>query len=175
MNRETSATEPQAIVAPATQVRQIGSIVAVLARWVLGALFIYMGLKKALHPVEFIKLVRQYDVLHHYLLLNLVASLLPWLETFCGVLLLLGVAVRGVALTLVAMLIPFTTMVVLRALHLQQLNHLAFCAIKFDCGCGAGEVFICHKLAENTLLVGASIFLIFRKRHLLSLRPSIFA
>ena len=146
---------------------------AVLARWVLGALFLYMGLKKALHPVEFLKLIRQYDMLHHYLLLNLTASLLPWLETFCGVLLLLGVAVRGVALTLVAMLIPFTIMVLLRALHLQQLNHLAFCAIKFDCGCGAGEVFICHKLAENTLLIAVSIALIFWRRHSLSLRPAI--
>ena len=28
----------------------------------MGALFIYMGLNKALHPVEFLKLVRQYEL-----------------------------------------------------------------------------------------------------------------
>ena len=35
---------------------------AVLARWVLGALFLYMGLKKALYPADFLKLLRQYDI-----------------------------------------------------------------------------------------------------------------
>jgi hypothetical protein len=25
--------------------------------------------------------------------------------------------------------------------------------VKFDCGCGAGEVYICHKLAENAALL----------------------
>src|SRR2546423_6560179 len=53
---------------------------AILARFILGALFIYMGLQKALHPVEFLKLVRQYDALHSALALNLVASALPWFE-----------------------------------------------------------------------------------------------
>ena len=37
-------------------------LATVLARWILGALFIYMGLNKALHPVEFLKLVRQYEL-----------------------------------------------------------------------------------------------------------------
>ena len=35
---------------------------AVLARWLLGVMFIYMGLNKALHPVDFLKLVRQYEI-----------------------------------------------------------------------------------------------------------------
>src|SRR2546425_10934462 len=97
---ETTANETQAGIEPTNRARQIGIIVAVLARWILGGLFIYMGLKKALDPVGFLKLVRQYDVLQHYLLLNLTASLLPWLETVCGLLLVLGVAVRGVAVSL---------------------------------------------------------------------------
>jgi uncharacterized membrane protein YphA (DoxX/SURF4 family) len=150
-----------------------GTVLFVIARWALGGLFIYMGLSKALHPVEFLKQIRQYDLLHHHLALNLVASILPWLEMFCGVLLALGVAVRGVALVLVAMLIPFTTMVLIRALHVQEATHLAFCAIKFDCGCGAGEVFICRKLAENVLLTGISIALIFWRDHRLCVRPTL--
>jgi uncharacterized membrane protein YphA (DoxX/SURF4 family) len=132
-----------------------------------------MGLSKALHPVEFLKLVRQYDVVHQPLPLNLIASTLPWLEIFCGVLLLLGVAVRGAALVVVLMLVPFTILVLLRALHLQELNHLPFCAIKFDCGCGAGEVFICRKLAENVLLTAVSIGLIVRRENRLCLWPTL--
>ena len=83
-------------------------IAAVLARWALGALFIYMGMNKALHPVEFLKLVRQYEMVDSYFMLNSVGALLPWFEVFCGLLLLTGTAVRGSALMLLAMLIPFT-------------------------------------------------------------------
>ena len=136
-------------------------VIPVAVRWILGALFIYMGLTKAFHPVEFLKLIRQYNVLDHYLLLNLTAAVLPWLEFFCGLLLLLGIAIRGVAVILVGMLVPFTVLVLLRALEIQEATRLAFCSIKFDCGCGAGEVFICPKLAENILLIAFSVGLMF--------------
>ena len=72
---------------------------AVLARWWLGCVFIYMGLNKALpHPEYFLKLVRQYDMVTSPLLLNSIGAALPWFEVFCGLLLLVGVAVRGSAL-----------------------------------------------------------------------------
>jgi len=147
---------------------------SIAARWALGALFIYMGLNKALHPVEFLKLVRQYDVLHHHLALNLVASTLPWFETLCGLLLVLGVAVRGAAVMLVVMLVPFTVLVLMRALAIHGAGGIAFCAIKFDCGCGAGEVYICKKLVENVLLTALSVALIFWRSHRLCLRHALF-
>ena len=148
---------------------------AVLARWLIGALFIYMGLHKALHPVEFLKLIRQYDVLHPHLLLNFVASTLPWFEIFCGLLLVSGIAVRGAALLLVAMLIPFTAAVFMRALALQKTGGLPFCLIKFDCGCGSGEVLICRKLVENFLLTTVATGLIFWRGQRFCLRSSIIA
>jgi uncharacterized membrane protein YphA (DoxX/SURF4 family) len=137
------------------------ALATVLARWFLGSFFIYMGLNKALHPVEFLKLVRQYDLVQNYLALNLIAGGLPWLEIFFGLLLLLGVAVRGSALILVGMLVPFTWVILHRALALHSLGGIAFCAIKFDCGCGTGEVFICWKLVENSLLILLSVALLF--------------
>jgi uncharacterized membrane protein YphA (DoxX/SURF4 family) len=163
------------MTAPALAAERLGvsDLLAVLARYLLGALFIYMGLNKALHSVEFLKLVRQYDVLHHPLGLNLVASALPWFEVFCGLLLVLGVAVRGTAMMLVAMLVPFTVLVLLRALDIYKTGGQAFCAIKFDCGCGAGEVFICRKLAENLLLAGFSVGLIVWPRNRFCLRYSL--
>jgi len=121
----------------------------VVARWFLGALFIYMGLMKARDPVEFLKLVRQYEMVHQPFLLNSIAAALPWFEVFCGVLLLAGIAVRGAALMLIAMLIPFTLLVLKRALAIASAQSLAFCAVKFNCGCGTGEVLICRKLVEN--------------------------
>ena len=149
------------------------SLFPVLARWLVGGLFIYMGVSKVLHPIEFLKLVRQYEILHHHLALNAVAAILPWFEVLCGVLLVLGVAVRGAALIALAMLIPFTVIVLLRALDLQHASGLPFCAIKFDCGCGAGEVFICRKLTENLLLMLASVAVIIWHKNRLSLRFSL--
>src|SRR5208282_6836420 len=104
----------------------------------LGAAFLYLGLNKALHPVEFLKLVRQYDVTNDVLLLNSIAAALPWFEAFCGLLLLVGIAVRGTALISAVMLVPFTLLVVHRALLLQAALNIPFCAVKFDCGCGTG-------------------------------------
>ncbi len=128
-------------------------IVAVLARWFLGGIFIYMGLVKAIDPVTFLKLLREYEMVGNSVLLNSIASALPWFEVFCGVLLLTGVAVRGSALVLIGMLIPFTLIVVKRALAIASIDGIFFCAVKFNCGCGGGDVLICQKLVENTGLM----------------------
>ncbi len=133
---------------------------AVLARWLLGAMFVYTGLNKALDPVDFLKMVREYGLTQQPLVLNAVAAALPWFEVFCGLLLLAGVAVRGSALMLLMMLVPFTWVVLQRAVALQADLAIPFCTVKFDCGCGTGEVFICRKLAENGLLILLSAWLL---------------
>jgi len=143
---------------------------AVLARWLLGAVFIYMGLSKALHPVDFLKLLRQYDLTQSSLLLNSMAAALPWFEVLCGMLLLAGIAVRGTALALIAMIVPFTLLVFHRALLLQSVLAIPFCAVKFDCGCGGGAEFICRKVLENFLLILLSTWLLAGNGRQLSLR-----
>jgi uncharacterized membrane protein YphA (DoxX/SURF4 family) len=137
--------------------------VTLLARLTLGGLFVYMGLSKALHPVAFLKLVRQYDMVDAPFWLNFIAATLPWFEVFCGVLVLGGIALRGTALVILGMLIPFTAVVVKRALALQAAQSIPFCAVRFDCGCGAGEVWVCYKLLENGLLILVSIWLLSRR------------
>jgi uncharacterized membrane protein YphA (DoxX/SURF4 family) len=131
-----------------------------VGRWCLGLLFIQMGLNKALHPVDFLKLVREYDMVSNPLLLNSIAGALPWFEVFCGVLLVIGVAVRGTAVLLISMLVPFTLVVIRRALSLAATKGIAFCAVKFDCGCGNGEVYICGKVLENSGLILLSLWLL---------------
>ena len=148
------------ILQPPTKRASALEVIGVLARIGMGLLFLYMGLNKALNPVDFLNLVRQYDMVHTFWMLNSIAAILPWFEVFCALLLIFGVAVRGAAVMLIAMLVPFTLLVLKRALAIHALSQLSFCAIKFDCGCGAGEVFICHKLVENTLLVLLSMLLL---------------
>ncbi|HLZ54796.1 MAG TPA: MauE/DoxX family redox-associated membrane protein [Verrucomicrobiae bacterium] len=136
------------------------NLFTVLARWLLGVAFLFLGLAKALHPVDFLKLLHQYDLTQNAWLLNFIAAALPWFELFCGLLLLAGVAVRGTALTLTVMLVPFTLLVLQRALLLRAVWHIPFCAVKFDCGCGTGGEFICRKLLENFLLIALSAWLL---------------
>ena len=148
-------------------------VAMVLARLVLGALFLYMGFNKALLPEGFLKLVREYNMVQNHLLLNSIAVTLPWFEVFCGFLLVAGVGVRGAALNLILMLIPFTSLVLWRALADPAFAGQTFRTIKFDCGCGNGEVFITHKLIENCLLLLLSALLLFCRSHKLCLWYSV--
>ena len=68
------------------------------------------------------------------------------------------------------MLVPFTILVWHQALLLQALQGIPFCAVKFDCGCGTGEEFICRKLLENFLLLLLSVWLLSGYGRQLSLR-----
>ena len=148
---------------------------AVFGRWWLALVFISMGISKAWPlPFHFLELVRQYHLVTNYLLLNAIAAALPWFEVYCGLLLLLGVAVRGVGLATTAMLVPFTLLVLRRALEMAADKGIPFCAVKFDCGCGAGEVFVCHKLVENSLLLLLAVWMLAGRGRPLSLRFSLF-
>jgi uncharacterized membrane protein YphA (DoxX/SURF4 family) len=149
---------------------------ATLTRWALGGYFLYMGLVKAVFhdAYDFLKLVDQYHLVTNPYLLNSIAATLPWFEVFCGLLLLAGIAVRGAALVLVAMLVPFTVLIFKHGLELAGALHLAVCAVKFDCGCGHGEVFVCSKLTENSLLILLCCWLIFRRTGRLCARFSVF-
>lgn len=138
-----------------------------IARLVLGVLFIKMGWNKAADPIDFMKLVREYHMVPAAIpqALNFIAATLPWLEILCGILLIAGVALRGTAALLIVMLVGFTGVVAARAIGIYNAQEIAFCTIKFDCGCGAGEQYICSKLLENTgLLVLAVIVLLSRSR-----------
>jgi uncharacterized membrane protein YphA (DoxX/SURF4 family) len=145
-------------------------LAALLARLILGGVFVYMGISKVLHPVEFLKLVKQYELVSGPPWLNMIAATLPWFEIFCGVLLVLGVAVRGVSLNLLLMLVPFTVIIAHRAIEIAKTTGAAFTTIKFDCGCGGGEVVIWRKLIENGALILLATWLVLRKRGLFSAR-----
>jgi putative oxidoreductase len=153
--------------------RQWIDTAAVLARWLLGALFIYMGLSKALHPADFLKLAREYHMTTSPLLLNSIAAALPWFEVFCGLLLLAGIAVRGTVLVLTVLLICFSLAVLRRALAISA-HGLPFAEVKFDCGCGNGEVFAWKKLLENSLLILLSLWLLAGRGRRLCARFSLF-
>lgn len=122
-----------------------------LSRLVLGGMFIWLGTSKVSDPISFLKLIREYGIIPADMpvLLNSMAVALPWLEIWCGALLLLGVAIRGAGASLLLLLCVFSSAILLRAIDIYATGGQDFCAIKFDCGCGAGEQFVCSKLPEN--------------------------
>jgi len=130
-----------------------------VARLVLAVLFLKMGLSKMLDPIDFLKLVREYHMLPETppCFLNLTAVVLPALEVVCALVLLVGLSVRGAAVTLLGMLVVFTGAIFLRSLDIHAQGGIAYCAIQFDCGCGTGPVYICRKLLENGGLLALSL------------------
>lgn len=129
-------------------------------RWLLGVYLISMGMAKALAPVDFLKLLREYQLLSSPWPLNTVAALLPWFEVFVGLLLLAGIAVRGSAALVAGMFLVFTLAILQRAIAIQAALGVPFCSVRFDCGCGGGEVLACAKIPENLAWLGLAAWLV---------------
>jgi hypothetical protein len=60
-----------------------------------------------------------------------------------------------------------------RAVQVHAAGDIAFCDIQFDCGCGTGEVVVCYKLVQNSLLTLGSFGLAFIKEHRLAFWPHV--
>jgi len=134
-----------------------------LARLVIGALFIYMGIMKLQDPIAFLKQINLYDMLPQQppYLLNGTAIVLPWLEVVCGIALILGVYLRGSGALIAVMLAVFTPAIFLRAWEIHTSDGTPFFQIAFDCGCGTGEVIIWKKLLGNAALFLGSLVAVF--------------
>lgn len=71
--------------------------IAFWVRLILGAIFVFASLDKAIHPADFAQAVHNYQILPDSWI-NLTAIILPWLELVLGVLLILGVWLPGAVL-----------------------------------------------------------------------------
>ena len=94
------------------------------SRWILGVTFIYASHHKILAPADFAKIVYGYD-LFPAISINLIAIILPFLELFSGLALILGIYPRSAALIVSGVLLVFT---VAFSINLVR-GH------EFDCGC----------------------------------------
>lgn len=133
------------------------------------------GLVEFVSTVDFLKLSREYELFSDaaWPVMNFMVVTLPWIETLCGLLLLLGIAVRGAAVTALLMLLGFTSIVLLRALDNPEYvaGAKSFCEICFNCGCGSGDICICRKLAMDGTLVFASLVALVSGSRRLCLMP----
>ena len=86
-------------------------ILALFARLILGAIFIYASIDKIVHPAAFAKAVYHYQLLPDALI-NLTAIVLPWLELILGIFLAFGLFREGsVSIVTLLLLVFFGAMV----------------------------------------------------------------
>ncbi|NOY13915.1 MAG: DoxX family membrane protein [Deltaproteobacteria bacterium] len=104
--------------------RVLGTVIYHLSRLLLAGIFIYAGVVKANDPIAFAGQIANYQLLP-YAWNYLVAATLPYLELFCGVLLLLNKRVRPAVLVLFVLNLSF--MLVLTSAIVRGLD--------IDCGC----------------------------------------
>ncbi len=144
-----------------------------VARVLLGAVFVLLAWKKIENPVGFLKAVREYHLVpdDRPTVLNAIAALLPWAELTWGLLLLAGIFVRGAALVAGVSLVAFTAAIASRGMDLHSTLGGSFCAVAFDCGCGTGVENVCTKLWQNVGLISLSIWLVVVETRFLCLRP----
>ena len=123
---------------------------------VCGVFLVWYALAKISDPVNFLKAVHAYGVLPEQpiLLLNLTASLLPWIELFGGVALISGTMRKGAALLSAVLILVFTFAVIGRIPSEMAAQGVDFFSLKFDCGCGTGIVVAWEKLITNAALIG---------------------
>jgi len=77
-----------------------------LLKWLIAALFIFAGISKILDPATFARDIDNYRLLP-YLLVTLMAVILPWLEVLCGIFLIIGSWKKGAAFTLLVLTFMF--------------------------------------------------------------------
>ena len=80
-----------------------------LVRFALGFVFLYASVGKILDPKAFAENLIAYRIFSSAQFLKYVAVTLPWIEWFCGILLVLGVFVRSVSALTTVLLFVFLT------------------------------------------------------------------
>jgi len=100
------------------------SALFLLARIVLGGLFVWASLDKIAHPAAMAEIIYNYQILPDALV-NLSALFLPWVELLCGLSLVFGVLARGAALILTVLLLVF----------MLALGYNLYRGLEVACGC----------------------------------------
>jgi len=95
-----------------------------IVRWVLGSIFLFACYHKIVDPAQFAKIIYGYYLFPGYSI-NLIAIILPYLEFFAGIALILGVYPRSAVLILNIMLFTFIIAISINLIRGHE----------FDCGC----------------------------------------
>jgi uncharacterized membrane protein YphA (DoxX/SURF4 family) len=130
-----------------------------VARAIMGGTFIYASIDKIAFPSDFAKIVMNYNILPTQLAIYF-SFLLPWLELFLGIFLIIGLFVRESAVLLSSLLLIFMAAMIIKSINGGVQN----------CGCFSISSHkienIYFSLLRDVLLFGCGIAVIYLyKKH----------
>ncbi len=129
-----------------------------LARLLIGGLFIYASFHKVIDPGDFAQSVRNYLILPPQWT-NIVAITLPWIELLVGVFLIIGFQTKPSALIVSGLMCVF----------IVALSNAYYTGLDINCGCfsssgsAEGKITILTVLRDSVLLPVA-LFVLFADR-----------
>jgi len=129
-----------------------------ISRLLLGIIFIYASFDKIIDPISFSSLIDNYHITP-YILHNLAALFIPWLELVVGVCLIRGVFLNGASFIASSLLIFFIFILVQAVAR----------GINIDCGCfdlnsttldeSELKIKMLWRIFEDILFLGLAIFI----------------
>jgi len=97
---------------------------SLLARLIVGGIFIYASLDKITQPAQFARIVYNYHIMPGEFV-NFLAIVMPWLELICGISVILGVYRDGGLLILNFLIVVFVIAITINI----------FRGVDLECGC----------------------------------------
>ncbi len=138
---------------PAMKKTTIKSTIAIIIRLILGFLFIYASLDKIIYPSKFAEVIYNYRLLPVELV-NICAILVPWIEVFIGVMLLIGIWVDASAFMLSSITFVFTFLII----------SAIFRGLNIECGCfsldAEGSLVSWKRVIEDIFILIGGLYLV---------------
>ena len=141
---------------------RINPVLILLIRVILGLVFIYASYDKILDPGNFARDIANYHIIP-FGLENSIAIILPWIELFIGLGIILGIFLDGSVFLSGGFLVLFILMIFQAMMR----------GFNIECGCGLkeGEMVGWSKILENIVFLGAS-YIIFHSKNRVKIQPN---
>ncbi|MBJ13131.1 MAG: hypothetical protein CMG62_08695 [Candidatus Marinimicrobia bacterium] len=136
----------------------------IVARILLGLMWVWAGIEKIADPGQFARDISNYHLLP-FGTENIIAIILPWLELFIGVSLIIGLYIDAssiISAGLMSVFIIFIFQAMVRGFNIE-------------CGCGLkeGQMVGWEKIIENIIYLAISYLILIRKEKKLELFPKV--
>ncbi|MEE4261924.1 MAG: MauE/DoxX family redox-associated membrane protein [Desulfobacteraceae bacterium] len=132
-------------------------VIILVARLILGGVFVFASIDKILHPTAFAEAVYNYQILPDSLI-NLTAMLLPWMELVLGSLLIFGIWMPGAVLVSNLLLLTFIGVLIYNTSR----------GLDIHCGCFSTEPsedpLSIWTIARDVVFLVPAVYLLFANR-----------